>query len=302
MNRIPLLVLVLSLACAPLWANPFMSEGGDDTQEVFTPEVRTPSSQGPMLEAQRGLRERSAESIRQFAEQPSASTLVALLGAALLYGILHAAGPGHRKTIVFSLFLGREAAPWEPLAAGFLASSVHAGVGMCLVGILSLIYGAIAGLGNTERVSAYLDAGTFGALVLVSLVLIIFKLRAMARGEGQASTKGKARGLYGIMAAASLVPCPGATMMLLFGVYIGMPYLGIAAVIAMSLGMGLVISLAGYLAYCGRAGLFGRLKAKENILGPLSDILELGSYMLVLGFSLYMAWPVITTALRSIGA
>ncbi|GAB1456290.1 hypothetical protein MASR2M48_15980 [Spirochaetota bacterium] len=91
-------------------------------------------------------------------------------------------------------------------------------------------------------------------------------------------------------------------MMLLFGVYIGMPYLGIAAVIAMSLGMGLVISLAGYLAYCGRAGLFGRLKAKENILGPLSDILELGSYLLVLGFSLYMAWPVITTALRSIGA
>lgn len=297
MNKALFLMLAMTLWTTPLWANPFLSGGAEEA-----PVLRTPTSQGPMIEAQRDLRERSAESIRGFASDPSAASLIALLGAALLYGVLHAAGPGHRKTIVFSLFLGREAKPWEPLAAGFLASSVHAGIGMALVGLLTLIYGAIASLGNTERVSAYLDAGTFGALVLVSFVLIVLKIRSMAKGNGHGSTKGKSRGLYGIVATASLVPCPGATMMLLFGVYMGLPYLGIAAVVAMSLGMGLVISLAGYLAYTGRAGLFGRLKAKENVIGPVSDFLELGSYFLVLGFSLYMAWPIITRALQSIGA
>jgi len=255
-----------------------------------------------MVEAQRGLRERAAESIRRFADDPSGSALIALLGAALLYGALHAAGPGHRKTIVFSLFLGREASPWEPLAAGFLAAGVHAGVGMALVGLLSLTYGAIAGLADTERVSAWLDASTFGALVLASAALVALKLRSMAKGEGHAGKAGNGRGLYGIVATASLVPCPGATMMLLFGVYIGLPLLGVAAVVAMSLGMGVVISLAGYLAYAGRAGLFKRLKAKENIIGTISDALELCSYLLVLGFSLYMAWPALAGLVSRLGA
>jgi len=300
MTRAAILAAALALSAAPLWANPFMSAG--DEGAALTPAVRTPSSQGPMVEAQRGLRERSAESIRRFADDPSGSALIALLGAALLYGALHAAGPGHRKTIVFSLFLGREAAPWEPLAAGFLAAGVHAGVGMALVGLLSALYGAIAGLGDTERVAAWLDASTFGALVLASAVLVAMKLRSMARGEGHAVKAEKSGSLYGIVAAASLVPCPGATMILLFGVYIGQPLLGVAAVVAMSLGMGVVISLAGYLAYAGRAGLFRRLKAKESVIGTISDALELCSYLLVLGFSLYMAWPALTGLLSRLGA
>lgn len=299
MIRAVILATALALSAAPLQANPFMSADGDGA--ALAPAIRTPGSQGPMVEAQRGLRERAAESIRLFADRPSGSALAALLGAALLYGVLHAAGPGHRKTIVFSLFLGREADPWEPLAAGFLAAGVHAGVGMALVGLLSALYGAIAGLGDTERVSAWLDASTFGLLILLSASLVALKLRAMAKGEGHAGKTGKSRGLYGIIATASLVPCPGATMMLLFALYAGLPWLGVAAVVAMSLGMGVVISAAGYLAYAGRTGLFRRLKDKESVIGAISDALEICSYLLVLGFSLYMAWPAVTGLLTRLG-
>lgn len=289
--RVAALAFMLALAAAPLFASPFTSSD-DDAPPL--PTVRAPSSQGPMIEAQRGLRDRAAESIRLFAEDPSGSTLAGLLAAAFVYGILHAIGPGHRKTIVFSLFIGKKAAPCEPLAAGFMAAGVHAGVGIAIVGVLSIAFGAIAGLGDAERVSAYLDASTFGVLIVAALVLTALKLRAMASGKGHGSApSGGRRGLYGIVFVSSLIPCPGATMILLFALYAGLPWVGAAAVLAMSVGMGVVISAAGYLAYAGRVGLFGSLKAREKTIGLVSDLLELLSYLLVLGFSLYMAWPTI---------
>lgn len=282
------------LAAPAAWANPFFAE-----EEATVPRVRTPTSQGPLVERQRSLRERSAEAIRSFSETPSSGALAALLGAALLYGVLHAAGPGHRKTVVFSLFLSREAAPWEPLAAGFLAAGVHAGVGVAIVGVLSAAYDAVASLGDADRVAASIDIATFGLLIAISAALAVGKAISLARYRGrihQRSVGGKG-GLYGIVVVSSLVPCPGATMLLLFAIYAGLPWLGVAAVLAMSLGMGLVISAAGYLAYAGRERLFARLKTSERAMAIVSEGLELLSYLAVLAFSLYMAWPAISGAL-----
>jgi len=280
--------ICLLVAAAPATANPFTSA---DESGVSAPAVRTPGSQGPMLDAQRSLRERSAEAVRQFADDPSAAALAALLGAAFVYGILHAAGPGHRKTVVFSLFLGREAGPWEPLAAGFLSAGIHAGAGLSIVVALSVIYGAVAGLADAERVGAWIDASTFGLLIVLSAALLVFKALALISGKGHNHAARTTRSLYGMIAVSSFVPCPGATMLLLFSMYAGMPVLGAAGVIAMSFGMGIVISAAGYLAWFGREGVFGRLKSREREIGLAAGLLELLSYALVLGFSLYMVWP-----------
>jgi len=240
---------------------------------------------------------------------------VAFLGAAFVYGALHAAGPGHRKTVVFSLFLGRRAASWEPAAAGFLSAGIHAAAGVLVILVLSLARGAAASLGEAERVGAWLDGGTFGLLILFSLALAAAKLIRMLRSdradpgpdkdpeEGEPSThrapsesrapglRGRKRGLYGTVAVASLVPCPGATLLLLFAIYAGHPGLGAAGVLAMSIGMGLVISAAGYLAWFGREGMFRGLKNRQALVALASDLLELVSYLAVLAFSLYVAWP-----------
>jgi ABC-type nickel/cobalt efflux system permease component RcnA len=273
---------------SPLAANPFAS-----TEGPSPPPARTPSTSGPLLDIQRILRERSAEAVQAFADDRSVGALAGLLLAAFAYGILHAAGPGHRKTVVFSLFLGKKARAWEPLAAGFLSAGVHAGAGIVLVLALSAVYGAVAGLGDTDRIGAWMDAATFGLLILVSAALIASKAAALMRGRGHGHRHpAGAGGLYGMVIVSSMVPCPGATMLLLFALYAGLPLLGAAGVIAMSLGMGVVISSAGYLAWFGREGLFSRLKSNERTIGIAADLLEMLSYTMVLGFSLYMAWPV----------
>jgi len=269
-------------------ANPFLS---GESAESSAPVLRAPTSAGPAISLQLDLREASVRAVRAFADDPSLGTLFLLLGSAFLYGVLHAAGPGHRKTVVFSLFLGRKAAVWEPLAAGFLAAGVHAATGIAIVLGLSVLRGAVARLSDTERLGIYFDASTFAIMGLLALVLLLLKLLRMKSGRGCKDGPRSEKRLYGMVALTSLVPCPGATMLLLFSMYADLLWLGAAGVLAMSVGMGTVISAAGYLAYGGRRGLFSRLKSREGLVGRISDALELFSYAIVLGFALFSLGP-----------
>lgn len=296
------LVAVLLLPAAAA-ANPFL---GPETASS-APVVRAPSSSGPaaLVALQISFRDRIADFLSAFKKDPKLSAIFGILAAAFLYGILHAAGPGHRKTVVFSLFLSRKAAPWEPLAAGFLSALIHAAAGVSVVLALGLIRGAIAPLTDADRAATYLEAGTFVALVALAAMLAARKILLMRR-SGNDSRAGTAAaggqdgklGLYGIVVVTSVVPCPGAVIMLLFALYLDLAALGIAGVFAMSLGMGVVISAAGYLAYFGRTGLFSRMKSKERLVALVSDLMELASYLIVLAFSLFMVWPFIIGLLR----
>lgn len=289
-------LLCAACAIAAAQANPFMSAG-----EEAAPAVRTPTTQGPLTGFQAELRAKSAEALRTFIDSPGAGSLALLLGAAFVYGVIHAAGPGHRKTVLFSLLLGRKTAVWEPLALGFMASGVHAGAAVAIILVLSLVRGAAAGFSDADRVSAWFDVVTFALVGALSLVLAAFKLARMARkkradgADGRSVPGGGKRSLYGIVFVTSLVPCPGATMLLLFALYAGAPWLGVLGVLSMSVGMGLVISAAGYLAYAGRKGVFAGLKSRERLIGLVADVLELLSYVLILGFALYALWPALVS-------
>lgn len=275
-----------------LAANPFLAEE--------TPIIRAPSSGGALPGIQLGLRNDAAEAIRSFARHPSTRGLMLLFGLTLAYGMLHAAGPGHRKTVVFSLFLGRKARPWEPLAAGFLAAGIHGASGIAVVAILSFVRGAVAGLGQTERISSYLDAGTYAFIGVLALILAIQKIVTFRKPHSHHGMEGGRGGLFGVVAAASVVPCPGAVMLLLFAIYAGQVWLGVLGVVSMSIGMGIVISAAGYLAYAGREGLFKSLKARGNVIAAISSALELASYLLLLIISLYALSPLLASLWRGV--
>jgi len=286
------LLLILPAAVS---ANPFLGSAS----EAPAPAVRAPSGSGPaaLVALQIAFRDRAADFLSAFKKDPKASTIAAVLAIAFLYGLLHAAGPGHRKTVVFSLFVSRRAKPWEPLAAGFLAAFVHAAAGVAVVLGLGLLRGAVASLEDTSRTGAYLEAGTFLVLVVLALLLAARKLAGILRrrgGDGETERKEGRLGLYGVVMVTSVVPCPGAVMMLLFALYLGLTAAGVAGVLAMSTGMGIVISAAGYLAYFGRVGLFSRLKGRQRTIEIAADLMELGSYLLMLAFSLFMVWPTLS--------
>jgi ABC-type nickel/cobalt efflux system permease component RcnA len=286
-------VFILAMALSA-GANPFYGSSDDGIPTPAAPSVGRP---GLFVGLQLEMRERMALAFNRSSEGSGA--LLALLGLTFAYGVLHAAGPGHRKTVVFSMFLGSKAGSWEPLAVGFLSAAVHAGSGVVLILVLSLIRGAAASFGAADSVMVWMDGGSLLILALLALVLIGLKLREMITGHHHHHGSGGS-GRYGMIIVASVVPCPGTIMVLLFALYLDALLLGIAATVAIALGMGMVVSAAAYLAWFGREGLFNRLKTTEHSMARFSGFLELGSYTLILFFSLTAVRPFILSLIQGL--
>ncbi len=289
-----LLFLICILPASRLTANPFSS--GDAKSKVASPPVYSGGS-NTFIKMQFEYRDKVASALRSIKKGESGNMLLIFLTASFLYGLFHAAGPGHRKTIVFSLFISHKVRWYEPGCAGFLSAGIHAGSSIAVIVVLYLIQKTVVSLSGSEDIYAYMEGITFIAIALLSLALIIFKIKGLIEKRG-ISAEPQPKRLYPLIIVSSLVPCPGATMLLLLSLYAGMPCKGVAGVMAMSAGMGIVISLAGYLAYAGRVGLFLKFKKNEKSLNIISSILELFSFLIILLFSLLMAWPFIRSMLR----
>ena len=283
-------------------ANPFMSGtpgSGETEKETVRPARTSGRTSGVLTEIQFKFREKAADVLQLIKDKPTFKLFLSLGAAAFLYGMFHGAGPGHRKTIVFSLFLGKKTRWWEPLAGGFLSSGVHAGTSIVLILLYRFIIKGVSLVNSTSQASLYLEGGTLLLLALFALILLVVSLlrgghhhSSRSLGEEKAG-----RNVYSVILASSFIPCPGATMILIFSLTMDLLWSGIVAVICMSLGMGVVISAAGYLAYAGREGVFRRLTGNAALLNRISGLLEKGAYLFIFVFSLYLAWPFLVSIL-----
>ena len=154
------LVLACLFAVDPALAqakNPFsvgISEGGGGTTGIM----------GWIL-AQQGFFERSlAAAVR--ASRADGSALWWLGGLSFIYGVLHAAGPGHGKAVLASYMVANERALRRGIVLSFLAALLQATVAVVLVGLLSLMFHATAtgmrdGAAIIEKIS-YLGVALLG--------------------------------------------------------------------------------------------------------------------------------------------
>ena len=272
------------------------------------------------------LREKIASFFRNWktAEGSAKSTIFwGIIGVAFLYGILHAAGPGHRKTIVFSLYIARKSPWYEPLLTGFLLALLHGGCAIFLMLIFKGISGSIAA--NTNAYAIYMEGFSYLLIIVVSLFLIvketiefvifsktekaIAKTKTQNQSDIQESSenqkvnlaknqtenqfeKGNSsfRDLVPFL-ISGLYPCPGAILVLVLSFTLDILGLGIAAVSFMSLGMAIPIIIVAYFAWFGRKGLFMALKNRENVIKKVSFAVEIFGYTLLILFSLYIAMP-----------
>ncbi len=285
-----LTLILFSVPRNDICANPFLSS--DNNKPAYAPPPVYGSGINYFVTMQFEYREKVAQYLRGIKDSGTASFLLMFIAVSFLYGLFHAAGPGHRKTVVFSLFLSRHARWFEPACAGFLSSSVHAGTSIAVIFLLYIIQESVVSLSDSENIYALMEGVTFIILAVMSLLLIVNAVSRLLKRGGDSSAV-KTHGLYTLVVVSSLVPCPGAAMLMLLSLYAGILWAGIAGVLAMSAGMGVVISLSGYLAYTGRSGLFFRFKKREHTLITVSALLEILSFGIILLFSLVMAWPFI---------
>lgn len=255
--------MLLFISVSGINADPFT--GGKNSSSApaagRAPLIHLPA---PLIDLQLEFREKAADILSELTDNRTSTTSLLFFIVVFIYGILHAAGPGHRKTVIFSLFLSRDSRLWQPAAAGFLSAALHAGSSILLVVIFKYIIKTVSVFTSTSQASFYMEGWTFILLVFFAAVLIILKIFEIHRGDSKSAEPGAGKGIYWIIFISSIFPCPGATMILLFALSQGLFLTGILGVAAMSAGMGIVISAAGYLALSGRKKLFLFLKKRKK--------------------------------------
>lgn len=256
------------------------------------------------VELQREIRERLASFIRKTKNKESSFGFLLIFLLSSLYGILHAVGPGHRKGVLISYFLSRQAKLSRGLLAGPILGFMH---GLTVIaGVFSVYFlfrvSLMRSVQNMTNVLAIFSYGAVLVLGVVLLVLHIVRYRKTGRGcscgaahrsEQEELTE---ENFYRVILFSSLVPCPGAAMILIFALSFGAPLLGIWAVGGLSAGMALTLSLICVLTIIFKEKLvrFSEKREKWGLL--LHEGIEISGYVFLILISLFMLIPALFSA------
>ncbi|MGE4218817.1 MAG: nickel/cobalt transporter [Alphaproteobacteria bacterium] len=318
--------LMLGLAAMPAMAvegSPFAARPAA-SPAAEGPAVPLPAVLVPVVlkvaEMQRDLHARLAGDVRGYAEAGSPMAALVIIGIAFLYGVFHAAGPGHGKMVIGSYFLSRQAPLRRGIALSLMTAAVQAVAAVLLVGIFAVILGStrfeVLGHALTVELVSYVLLAAMG-LYLAWRALVGKECcdhpaaghdrdhahhshdhrhdRAHHHPQDEPGWRHRLAGTAGelpMMAlAAGLRPCSGAIVVLLFALAYGVFWIGAVAVGAMGLGVAITTSLIGIGAIALRRGVVGLTMDRPGLYGvTMRSIAFAGATVLTLsGVLLFLA-------------
>ena len=229
--------------------------------------------------------------------------LVLLLLSAFAWGAFHALSPGHGKAMVAAYLVGTRGTARHAVALGLTVTVTHT-VGVFALGAVALLLSQYV---LPEQLYPWLNL-VAGALVLVVGAGV---LRSRIRNRGHAHLHGHShghdhaappdegagrghhhhhvpdrvtwRGLLAMGAAAGLIPCPSALVVLLGAIAQGEIALGMVLIVAFSAGLAATLTFLGLaVVYAGRA--LSRLPMPGRIAAALPTV----SALLIVGVGLVM--------------
>jgi nickel/cobalt exporter len=189
------------------------------------------------------------------------------LSIAFLYGVFHALGPGHGKTVIVGYFLARGGSIGRGVAmAGWIALS-HV-VGAIVIVLLVHIILSHSYVTPVEEVS-WLRFVSYAAILAIGLFMLVSAIRDRgghahcrhghdhghdhahhhehdAAAKAAAKTGAIRRAEQRLLAiAAGFIPCSGAILILVFAFTNGIVLMGVLMALAIAVGMGLTLAALG---------------------------------------------------------
>jgi nickel/cobalt exporter len=226
------------------------------------------------------------------------SAAYGLFWLSFLYGIFHAAGPGHGKAVISSYLLADGSTIPRGIVLSAAAAFAQALTAIALVAVAAVVLGATArAMGDTVR---WLEIGSYALIIMFGVVLAWVKggaflhaLRALysgkpapepphrhherhddhdhSHGPEPAELKGRGwlkRGLSAVI-AVGMRPCSGAILVLVFALSQGIFLVGVVSTFAMAVGTALTVAAIAVLAV-GARGVAVRLARGKTGLGVLT--------------------------------
>ena len=313
----------------PLWLMALMVAGSALLLWQFWPQILLQS-----VWWQKNLHQQMTQLLQQVAAQPGQAGFSLMLFS-LIYGVLHALGPGHGKVVITTFLATHPARLKTSLKLTLLAALLQGVVAIALVTLMLVILQTSSR--QLHLSSFWLEKGSYLLVMALGTWIGWRALRMLRQMAGSASGLrihrlrpehhhneqcgcGHAHvpGAHQVAQAVSwrtqalvvvsmgLRPCSGAIMMLLFAKVIGVYLWGVVSALAMASGTALTVSAIGLLVQRSRV-LALRLSQKSGrgtwlrILKPL--LMLIGSLVLITaGLLLWQsAQPVISGGLRTFG-
>lgn len=207
--------------------------------------------------------------VREMKTDTTGQAFWLLLLASFIYGVFHAAGPGHGKMVISSYLLASEDRLKRGIKLTFASSVAQAFSAILLVGLLAILLdlSRLEVTGQTRT----LELVSYGLVIAIGLWMLNGAIRGKGcghdhgahdhdhehhghehHGHGAAcghhhappppASKTGIRQYLGIILAVGIRPCSGAVIVLLFTLAQGLLLSGIAATFAMALGTAITVS------------------------------------------------------------
>lgn len=272
-------------------SNPFgrpSVQADAESEPVFVMPAPIRAAFRQVADWQRDINRYLAGQLRQTSDQGGLTAALTVILASFVYGVLHAAGPGHGKLVVASYFTARQA----PLKTGVLMGSViaitQAVVAIVMVAVLALVLGG-SQLEIIDQ-TTMLEVVSYGLILLIGLYMTHGALTGKAtcghdHGSGNddhhshghshnhgpdpaarntwlARAAGRWLGPQGEIIAVGVMsglrPCTGSILVLLFAAANGVFILGVVASFTMAAGVAITISALGIGAIVLRRSVAGK--------------------------------------------
>lgn len=230
-------------------------------------------------------------------------TYLTLLFFSYIYGVVHALGPGHGKTLTASYFLSNERSYAKALFISLSIGVVHTFSAFLLTLLVYFVLDSLLG--------RFLDNAVFyttklSALIIIAIALyLLYQKIRIYKKLNQPKTLSKTLSNFSatphvstcgcasckvdknstdaaLVISAGIIPCPGTVTVFIFSLSLGMYYAGFLSALLMSLGMSTIIFLSAVLSVAVRKKAStsnGNLK-KYLEYASLSVILVLGTLLL----------------------
>lgn len=278
----PKIIVCIVLVCClfgslPYTAqNPFVS-GKKDAEQPESPGRKYPRFLQPILAKitawQRVIRQELTRFGKEIREHPYSVSFWLFLLFSFVYGVIHALGPGHGKSIVVSYFLSRPGKYLHGILMGNMLTIVHVSSAVVIVLLIRLVLDT-TGVTSFEAASRNLENISYGLLIVLGLFLLAKGIYELQRGKYKSlgdrpSGNFELKHLALMAFVTGLVPCPGAALILIYTITQQILFAGLMAMVCVAAGMGATTSLFALVAIASRNTLF-RLTARRQKLFIIS--------------------------------
>ena len=232
--------------------NPFIASEKSDSPPKRNPIVGYPAFLQPLMERaaeyQRTIKQQMVRLAQDIRQHPFGYSFWAFMLLSFLYGVVHALGPGHGKIYTCSYFLSRPGTLKKVLLFVNLTMLTHV-----LTGTFLILFGALvlktSGALTLENSGLFLERFSYGLLAFVGFFIAGKIIREKMSGTGHYHDMPEQTDMKSLVVTAlaiGIVPCPGAALILLFSLTLGILTAGLWAMLCIAVGMTITTSVFAF--------------------------------------------------------